>query len=109
MKLLLDECTPQRLKDDFTGHEVFTVDDVGLRGVKNGELLRAAAGNFEAVITVDRKMPLEQNVSGLDLALALNVFGSQALQISTVEVACSQGARCLKDYQTRRSDRNRVC
>ncbi|MCA1573439.1 MAG: DUF5615 family PIN-like protein, partial [Acidobacteria bacterium] len=53
MKLLLDECTPQRLKGDFTGHEIFTVNDVGLRGVKNGALLRAAAGNFEAVITVD--------------------------------------------------------
>ena len=36
---VLDECTPQRLKADFTGHDVLTVNDVGLRGVKNGELL----------------------------------------------------------------------
>jgi predicted nuclease of predicted toxin-antitoxin system len=43
MKLLLDECAPKRLKNDFPGHEIQTVDDVGLRGLKNGELLRAAA------------------------------------------------------------------
>jgi predicted nuclease of predicted toxin-antitoxin system len=73
MKLLLDECTPQRLKADFTGHEIFTVSDVGLRGVKNGALLSAAAGNFDALITVDRKMPRQQNVSGLDLALIVLV------------------------------------
>lgn len=73
MKLLLDECVPRRLKDDFTGHEVFTVNDVGLSGVKNGELLRAAAGNFEALITVDRKMALQQNLSGLDFALIVLV------------------------------------
>ncbi len=73
MKLLLDECTPQRLKADFTGHEIFTVNDVGLSGVKNGALLRAAAGNFEALITVDRKMPLQQNIFGLDLTLIVLV------------------------------------
>jgi hypothetical protein len=28
MKLLLDECTPKRLKRDFTGHQAFTVDEV---------------------------------------------------------------------------------
>lgn len=66
MKLLLDECTPQRLKADLTGREIFTVNDVGLRGVKNGALLLAAAASFEALITVDRKMPLQQSVSDLD-------------------------------------------
>ena len=73
MKLLLDECTPKRLKADFTGHEVLTVNDVGLRGVKNGALLKAATGNFDALITVDRKMPRQQSVSGLDLALIVLV------------------------------------
>lgn len=73
MKLLLDECMPQRLRNDFIGHETLTVDDVGLRGIKNGELLRASAGNFNAVITVDRKMPHQQNISGLDLALIVLV------------------------------------
>ena len=90
MKLLLDECTPQRLKADFTGHEIFTVNDVGLRGVKNGALLRAAAGNFEALITVDRKM--RSSAKPLGPRPRSDCFGSQAMQISTVEAARSQGA-----------------
>jgi len=40
---------------------------------KNDALLHAAARAFEALITVDRKMPLQQNFSGLDLALIVLV------------------------------------
>lgn len=43
MKLLLDECTPSVLKDDLVGHDVSTVEDAGLKGLKSGKLLRAAA------------------------------------------------------------------
>ncbi len=34
MKLLLDECNPTRLKRDLSGHDVSTVYDAGLRGLK---------------------------------------------------------------------------
>ena len=32
MRLLLDECMPRRLKREFVGHEVSTVDEAGLKG-----------------------------------------------------------------------------
>lgn len=74
MKLLLDECTPRRLKRDFAGHQVFTVDDVGLKGVKNGELLRAAVDKgFDVLITVDRKIPAQQNLTQAALAVLILV------------------------------------
>jgi len=74
MRLLLDECVPKRLKHDFPPHDAHTVADVGLKGLKNGELLRAAITNhFDVVVTVDRRMPLEQNISELDLALIVLV------------------------------------
>jgi len=73
MKLLLDECVPKRLRNDFTGHEVRTVEEVGLKGVKNGQLLRAAAERFDALITVDRRMPAQQNLAQFDLALIVLV------------------------------------
>lgn len=73
MKLLLDECTPQRLKNDFQGHEVHTVDEVGLKGVLNGELLRAAAHEFDVLITVDRRIPFQQNLSHFNLAVIILV------------------------------------
>jgi predicted nuclease of predicted toxin-antitoxin system len=43
MKLLLDECMPRRIRRDIAGHEVFTVEQAGLKGLRNGELLRVAA------------------------------------------------------------------
>lgn len=61
MKLLLDECTPKRLLLDFTGHEVQTVEDAGFKGLKNGELLHRASGEFDVLITVDQNIPFQQN------------------------------------------------
>ena len=51
MKLLLDECVTRHLKRDFTGHEVHTVEDAGFKGLENGDLLKAASGTYEVLIT----------------------------------------------------------
>jgi hypothetical protein len=47
MKLLLDECVTHDLRVDLVGHEVHTVDEAGLKGLENGDLLKAAAGVYE--------------------------------------------------------------
>ena len=74
MKLLLDECVPRRLKNHFQGHDVFTVEQMGLKGILDPELLRtAAAQQFDALITVDRRMQFQQNLSHFDLALIILV------------------------------------
>ena len=74
MKLLLDECAPKRLRNDFPNHEIRTLDEVGLKGLKNGELLSAAVSHgFDALITVDRRMPFQQNFAQLNLALVILV------------------------------------
>ena len=74
MKLLLDECAPKRLRNDFPDHEIRTLDEVGLKGLKNGELLSAVVSRgFEALITVDRRMPFQQNLAHLNLALVILV------------------------------------
>ena len=74
MKLLLDGCTPKRLRHDYHSHEVQTVDEVGLKGVLNGELLRAAiAQQFDVLITVDRRIPFQQNLSQCDIAVIILV------------------------------------
>ena len=52
MRVLLDECVPRALRDP--GHEVKTVAEAGWAGVKNGELLQLAAGQFDLLLMVDR-------------------------------------------------------
>ncbi len=42
---------------DLTGHEVHTVEDAGLKGLENGDLLKAAAVVYEVLITVDQNIP----------------------------------------------------
>jgi hypothetical protein len=69
MRLLLDECVPRALRNDIPGHEVKTVAEVGWAGVKNGELLRLAAAEFDLLITVDRNLEYQQNFEGLSLAV----------------------------------------
>ena len=76
MKLLLDECTPTRLRLDFPGHEVRTVAQAGLKGLKNGELLRTASREFDVLITVDQNIPFQQNMSGLSIAIIVLVARS---------------------------------
>jgi predicted nuclease of predicted toxin-antitoxin system len=73
MKLLLDECTPKRLRLDFPGHEVQTVEQAGLKGLKNGELLREASSRFEVLITVDQNVPFQQNITAHSIALLILV------------------------------------
>jgi len=76
MKLLLDECTPARLKSDFPGHEVRTVQQAGLKGLKNGALLRMASRKFDVLLTVDQNIPFQQNLYGLSIAIVILVARS---------------------------------
>ena len=69
MRVLLDECVPRALRDDIPGHEVKTVAEAGWAGVKNGELLQLAAGQFDLLLTVDRSLEYQQNFEGVSLAV----------------------------------------
>lgn len=78
MKLLLDECVTRYLKPEFVGHDVHTVDEAGLKGLQNGNLLRAASGKFDVLITVDKSLSYQQNLSLFGLAILVLVAGSNA-------------------------------
>jgi hypothetical protein len=69
MRVLLDECVTRYLKPDFTGHEVLTVEEAGFKGLKNGRLLRAASGQFDALVTVDQNLQYQQNLNTFALAV----------------------------------------
>ena len=71
MKLLLDECVTRYLKADFIGHLVSTVEEAGLKGLKNGALLQAANSEFDVLITVDKNIPYQQNLQSLTIAIMI--------------------------------------
>jgi len=71
MKLLLDECVVHDLKRLLAEHEVSTVVEAGFGGLENGQLLRAAADKYDALITVDRNLPFQQNIGSLQIAVLI--------------------------------------
>ncbi|SMO44692.1 DUF5615 family PIN-like protein [Gracilimonas mengyeensis] len=76
MKLLLDENLPVRLKNNFSELEVFTVQDCGWQGTKNGKLLKLMLKNgFDVLLTADNNIQNQQNFENYPIAVViLNVF-----------------------------------
>jgi predicted nuclease of predicted toxin-antitoxin system len=66
MKVLVDECLPDELKDSVTamGHECETVRRAGYGSKKNGELLTLAEGQWVVLLTSDRNIKYQQNMTG---------------------------------------------
>ena len=63
MRVLLDENVPVDLAGLLSGHDVQTVSGLGWDGVKNGELLRRMQGTFDALVTMDRNLPHQQELA----------------------------------------------
>ncbi len=70
MRILLDENIPHKLRASLPQHEVATVSFCGGSGLKNGELMKAAAvAGFDMFITGDQELEYQQNLEGHGLAV----------------------------------------
>jgi predicted nuclease of predicted toxin-antitoxin system len=80
MKILLDECLPLDFRQSFHHLDAHTAQWAGLKGKKNGELLRMAElAGYEVLLTVDQGIPHQQNLAGRKLSIIL--LRSQTSQI----------------------------
>lgn len=81
MRVLLDEMMPRKLKRFFPGDvEVVTVQERGWNSLENGDLLEAARGEFDALLTTDRGIPHQQDLSDLGLAVIVLEAKSNRLE-----------------------------
>jgi predicted nuclease of predicted toxin-antitoxin system len=72
MKVLLDENLDHSLRKYLGSHDVVTVSFLRWAGLKNGELLRAAEDSgVEVLVTGDRTLRYEQNLTGRRLAIVV--------------------------------------
>ena len=92
MRILLDECLPVSMRDCLTSHECVAVSDRGWKGIKNGELLRLAEGQFDLFLTSDQSIRYQQNLRGCRipiLELSTNdlrrILAASSLLQSTIE------------------------
>jgi predicted nuclease of predicted toxin-antitoxin system len=72
MRVLLDENVPHKLKHRLgPEHDVTTVVEHGWGSKRNGELLRAADAEFDALVTMDRGIQHQQSLAGLRLRVVV--------------------------------------
>jgi hypothetical protein len=71
VRVLLDENLPHDLIVELGDHQVVTVQGLGWAGVKNGELLRRAAGSVDALLTMDRKLEFEQDLAAVPFGVVV--------------------------------------
>jgi predicted nuclease of predicted toxin-antitoxin system len=71
MRVLLDECLPRKLKRGIQADVIQTVPEMGWAGTKDGALLRLAEREFDVLLTNDRNLQHQQNLSRFDLAFVV--------------------------------------
>ena len=81
MKLLLDENIPHAFRHDILGHEVRTADYMGWKGRVNGELLALARDEFDVIITLDKSMENQQNLTEDDVGLMIIRAGTDDINV----------------------------
>ena len=72
MKILMDECLPLDFRHSFSSYQIYNVQYAGFKGMKNGELLRAAENtHYDVLLTVDQGIPHEQPTSDRRISIVL--------------------------------------
>jgi len=72
VKILLDHCVPLPMRTNLPSHTVETASFRGWDDKQNGDLLgEAEAAGFDCMITVDKNIRYQQNLSGRKIAIVL--------------------------------------
>jgi predicted nuclease of predicted toxin-antitoxin system len=69
VRILLDQGTPAPLRTVLVGHQVSTAHELGWSALSNGELLAAAEDEFDVLVTTDRNLRHQQNLTGRRLSI----------------------------------------
>ena len=70
MKVLLDECVTKKLRSHLTEFEVYTIAELGLTGIKNGQLMAYCVDNsVDVLLTIDKNLMFQQNLDRYPLTI----------------------------------------
>jgi hypothetical protein len=71
MRILLDENLQRKLTGYLIGHQCRTVVECGWSGKKNGELLAEADPLYDVLLTLDKNLPYQQNLTTKRIAVLI--------------------------------------
>lgn len=91
------------MRDLLAGHECSTTQECGWQGIKNGELLRLAAAQFDLFITSDQNLQYQQNLTIAPIAiLQLSTNDLRRLQVAASSIQAElEKIRALEFRQIR--------
>jgi len=93
MRVLFDQGTPVPLRTHLAGHDVVTAFDAGWAELSNGELLDAAEAQFDVLVTTDKQLGYQQNLTGRRIAIVVLPHASwPKLEPSAAEIAAAVAA-----------------
>lgn len=71
MRVLFDQGTPVPLRKYFAGYEVVTAFEAGWSKLSNGELLVKAEEQFDVLVTTEKHLRYQQNLTGRRIAIVV--------------------------------------
>jgi hypothetical protein len=87
VRILFDQGVPAPLRAHLRGHDVQTAFELGWSTLRNGELLSRAQAEFDVLITTDRNLKSQQNLSAVTIAiLVLPTTSWPRLQAMVAEI-----------------------
>ena len=91
MRIIFDHSSPKRLAPHLQGHSVSTAIECGWDRLANGDLLEAAeSSGFDLLLTADKNMRYQQNLSRRKIALI--VLGNSPWPVVRLRIAAIAAA-----------------
>jgi hypothetical protein len=87
-RVLLDENLPRKLRRELADFTVRTVQEEGWISFRNGELLSRAQQTFDVLLTADRRLQFQQNLSRFDIGIVVIITVN--LRLRTIVAASEQ-------------------
>ena len=75
-RILLDENLPRKLRRELSTFLVRTVQEQGWASLANGELLGQAQQSFDVLLTGDRRLQFQQNVTRYQIGVVVIITPS---------------------------------
>ena len=103
MRVLLYEQLPVDNSRELYGHAVETVVARGWAGIKNGELLRRMRDRYDVLLTMDRGIEFQQQISTLPFAIVIvRARSNRMLHLSPLVPAILDAIAASKPNRVRR-------
>jgi hypothetical protein len=93
MRILFDQGSPVPLRSLQVNHVIETVFELGWSELKNNELLAAAEGTFDLLITTDQQLRYQQNLAERKLSILVLMTTSWPrikIHVQEIELAVEQ-------------------